>query len=193
LIKTQYKKGDAVMGERKEILTDCTLCYHSCGCRVTVEDGRAVKIEGLESHPINKGKLCPKGENALENIYSPDRIKQPLKRVNGGFEAVSWDQALDEIADKLERLREEFGPQILGVFSGSIGVENLEMAGLTQRFKAAFGSPNFFSVESVCYRMRIRTRQITFGKYPVEEKDSNLYILWGHNPDPGQGGQACGD
>ena len=56
-----------------------------------------------------------------------------------------------------------FGPQILGVFSGSIGVENLEMAGLTQRFKAAFGSPNFFSVESVCYRMRIRTRQITFG------------------------------
>ena len=54
----------------------------------------------------------------------------------------------------------------LGVFSGSIGVENLEMAGLTQRFKAAFGSPNFFSVESICYRMRIRTRQITFGKYP---------------------------
>ncbi|UCB50228.1 MAG: molybdopterin-dependent oxidoreductase, partial [Deltaproteobacteria bacterium] len=160
------------MGERKEILTDCTLCYHSCGCRVTVEDGRAVKIEGLESHPLNKGKLCPKGENALENIYSPDRIKQPMKRVNGGFEAVSWDQALDEIADKLYRLREEFGPQMLGVFSGSIGVENLEMAGLTQRFKAAYGSPNFFSVESVCYRMRIRTRQITFGKYPVEEKDT---------------------
>ena len=171
------------MGERKEILTDCTLCYHSCGCRVTVEDGRAVKIEGLESHPLNKGKLCPKGENALENIYSPDRIKTPLKRVNGGFEAISWDQALGEIAEKLDGLRKEFGPQILGVFSGSIGVENLEMAGLTQRFKAAFGSPNFFSVESVCYRMRIRTRQITFGKYPVEEKDTNLYILWGHNPD----------
>ena len=80
------------------------------------------------------------------------------------------------------------------------------MAGLTQRFKAAYGSPNFFSVESVCYRMRIRTRQITFGKYPVEEKDTNLYILWGHNPDasdfplkiameekPGQGGQTGRD
>jgi anaerobic selenocysteine-containing dehydrogenase len=69
------------------------------------------------------------------------------------------------------------------VFSGSIGVENLEMAGLVQRFKAAYGSPNFFSVESVCYRMRIRVRQMTFGRYPVEEMDSNLYILWGHNPD----------
>jgi len=171
------------MKETKEILTDCTLCYHSCGTRVTVEDGRAVKFEGLESHPLNKGQLCPKGENALASIYSPERLKYPMKRVNGRFERISWDQVLDEIAAKLNTLKKEFGPEVLGVFSGSIGVENLEMAGLTQRFKAAFGSPNFFSVESVCYRMRIRTRQITFGKYPTEGLDSNLYILWGHNPD----------
>ncbi len=171
------------MANAKEILTDCTLCYHSCGCRVTVEDGKAVKVEGLESHPLNRGKLCPKGWSALENIYSPDRIKHPLKKVGGTFKEISWDQALDEIAQKLLELKTRFGPQVLGVFSGSIGVENLEMAGLVQRFKAAYGSPNFFSVESVCYRMRIRTRQITFGKYPVEEKDSKLYILWGHNPE----------
>ncbi len=171
------------MGKAKEIFTDCTLCYHSCGTRVTVEDGKAVKIEGLESHPLNRGNLCPKGANALDNIYSPERLKRPLKRVNGGFEEISWDQALDEISEKLTDLKTNYGPETLGVFSGSIGVENLEMAGLTQRFKAAYGSPNFFSVESVCYRMRIRTRQITFGKYPVEEYDSKLYILWGHNPD----------
>lgn len=171
------------MGQRTEVLTDCTLCYHSCGCKVTVEDGRAVRIEGLESHPLNKGKLCPKGWSALENIYSPDRLKRPLKRDGGAFKEISWDQALDEIAARLQDLKEKFGPQVLGVFSGSIGVENLEMAGLVQRFKAAFGSPNFFSVESVCYRMRIRTRQITFGKYPTEELDSKLYILWGHNPE----------
>jgi anaerobic selenocysteine-containing dehydrogenase len=169
--------------ERKVILTDCTLCYHSCGTKVTVENGKAVKVEGLESHPLNKGKLCPKGEAALENIYSPQRLKYPMKRVNKGWERISWDQALTEIADKLSKLKNEFGPSVLGVFSGSIGVENLEMVGLTQRFKAAFGSPNFFSVESICYRMRIRTRQITFGKYPTEELDSSLYILWGHNPE----------
>ena len=167
----------------QEILTDCTLCYHSCGCVVTVDDGKAVSVRGLESHPLNKGKLCPKGEIALENIYDPKRLKYPMKRVNGTWEKVTWDQALTEIAEKLLKLKEEFGPSVLGVFSGSIGVENLEMAGLTQRFKAAFGSPNFFSVESICYRMRIRTRQITFGKYPTEELDSNLYILWGHNPE----------
>ena len=171
------------MKNAQEVYTDCTLCYHSCGTVVTVAEGRAVKVEGLKSHPLNKGELCPKGEAALSHIYSPERLKHPLKRVNGRFEQISWNQALDEIADKLSQLKAAYGPQVLGVFSGSIGVENLEMAGLTQRFKAAFGSPNFFSVESVCYRMRIRTRQITFGKYPTEELDSNLYVLWGHNPD----------
>jgi len=169
--------------EAKVLFTDCTLCYHSCGAKVTVENGRALKVEGLESHPLNKGKLCPKGEAALDNIYHPNRLKYPMKRVEGGWKRVTWDQALTEIAAKLLGLKKEFGPSVLGVFSGSIGVESLEMVGLTQRFKAAFGSPNFFSVESICYRMRIRTRQITFGKYPTEELDSNLYILWGHNPD----------
>jgi anaerobic selenocysteine-containing dehydrogenase len=169
--------------EVRQVLTDCTLCYHSCGTRVTLEDGKAVKVEGLESHPLNKGKLCPKGEAALDHIYDPNRLKHPMKRVKGGWERITWDQALSEIAEKLLKLKKDYGPEALGVFSGSIGVENLEMVGLTQRFKAAFGSPNFFSVESICYRMRIRTRQITFGKYPTEELDSNLYILWGHNPD----------
>ncbi|MBI5443214.1 MAG: hypothetical protein HY900_18605, partial [Deltaproteobacteria bacterium] len=55
-----------VSGDVSEILTDCTLCYHSCGTRVTVENGRAVKVEGLESHPINQGELCPKGLAALD-------------------------------------------------------------------------------------------------------------------------------
>ena len=171
------------MGDPKEIFTDCTLCYHSCGTRVTVEDGKAVKVRGLASHPINKGRLCPKGANALEVVYSPERLRKPLKRKNGGFEEVSWDQALDEIAEKLNRLKNEFGPEFFGLFCGSIGVENLEMSTLVHLLRSGYGSPNFFSVESICYRMRIRTRQMTFGRYPTEEPDSNLYILWGHNPD----------
>ncbi len=171
------------MENSKVVLTDCTLCYHSCGTKVTVENGVAVRVEGLKSHPLNKGVLCPKGRAALENVYDPARLKQPLRRTKEGWEFISWDRALTEIAEKLLGLKEKYGPSALGVFSGSIGVENLEMANLTQLFKAAFGSPNFFSVESICYRMRIRTRQMTFGKYPVEELHSNLYILWGHNPD----------
>ena len=168
--------------DTKKAYSGCALCYHSCGVEVTIENGKAVKVEGQQSHPMNKGKLCPKGQAMIEHLYHPDRLKYPLKKVNGEFVRVSWEQAMSEIAAKLDDLRTKYGPSALAFFCGSIGVENLEMISLTHRFKGAFGSPNFFSVESICYRMRIRARQITFGKYPVEEMDSKLYLLWGHNP-----------
>ena len=168
----------------KKVFTGCALCYHSCGVEVTVRNGKVVEVRGQESHPLNKGKLCPKGEAMIEHLYHPDRLKYPLKKVSGEWKRISWDQALSEIAAKLNNLKAQFGPSVVAFFCGSIGVENLEMVSLTHRFKAAFGSPNFFSVESICYRMRIRARQITFGKYPVEEMDSNLYILWGHTRRP---------
>jgi anaerobic selenocysteine-containing dehydrogenase len=149
---------------------------------LTVEDGKLIGVKGQESHPMNKGKLCAKGNAMIEHLYHPDRLKHPLKKVDGKFVQISWEQAYSEIAAKLKELKEEFDPSVLAFFCGSIGVENLEMGSLTHRFKAAFGTPNFFSVESICFRMRIRSRQITFGKYPVEEMDSKLYVLWGHNP-----------
>jgi anaerobic selenocysteine-containing dehydrogenase len=166
----------------KTFFTGCALCYHSCGMEVTVEDGKVVKVEGQKSHPLNKGYLCPKGQVAVEHLYHPDRLKYPFKKVGGEWKRITWDQALSEIAAKLLELKDKYGPSALAFFCGSIGVENLEMVSLTHRFKAALGSPNFFSVESICYRMRIRARQITFGKYPVEELNSKLYLLWGHNP-----------
>jgi len=171
------------MENEREIYTDCTLCYHSCGTKVTVADGKAVKIRGLASHPINKGRLCPKGANALDLIYSPERLKHPLKRTPHGFVQIPWEQALDEIAARLGQLKDTYGAKVFGLFCGSIGVENLEMSTLIHLLRSGFGSPNFFSVESICYRMRIRTRQMTFDRYPTEEPDSNLYVLWGHNPD----------
>jgi len=171
------------MKASKWVATDCTICYHSCGMNVLVEEGRITKVQGLKDHPLNKGRLCPKGARAIELVYHPDRLKYPLKKVNGEWKRISWAVALTEIADKLQSLKNEFGPEILSIFSGSIGVENLEMMELAQRFKGAFGSPNFISVEGICYRMRIRARQMTFGKYPVEEMNSKLYVVWGHNPE----------
>ncbi|HMK51088.1 MAG TPA: molybdopterin-dependent oxidoreductase [Thermodesulfobacteriota bacterium] len=172
-----------MVSQSQWVSTDCTICYHSCGTEVLVEEGRITKIRGLKDHPLNKGRLCPKGARAIELVYHPDRLKYPLKKVNGQWKRISWDDALTEIADTLQRLKKEFGPEILSIFSGSIGVENLEMMELAQRFKGAFGSPNFISVEGICYRMRIRARQMTFGKYPVEEMSTKLYVLWGHNPE----------
>ncbi len=170
------------MSESKKIQTGCALCYHNCGTEVTVEDGRVVKVEGLKSHPLNNGQLCQRAAATIEHIYHPDRLKYPLKKKGTGWERITWDQAFSEIAAKLIELTDKYGSTTQGFFCGSMGVENLEMVSLTHRFQAVVNSPNYFSVESICYRMRIRCRQITFGKYPVEELDSKLYVLWGHNP-----------
>jgi anaerobic selenocysteine-containing dehydrogenase len=102
--------------------------------------GQITKVQGLKDHPLNKGRLCPKGAKAIELVYHPDRLKYPLKKVDGQWKRISWDTALTVIADKLQNLKNEFGPEILSIFSGSIGVENLEMMELAQRFKGAFGS-----------------------------------------------------
>ena len=72
---------------------------------------RITKVQGLKDHPLNKGRLCPKGARAIELVYHPDRLKYPLKKVNGEWKRISWDIALTEIADKLQSLKKEFGPE----------------------------------------------------------------------------------
>lgn len=166
------------------IKTDCALCVNCCGVDAYVEDGKLVKVEGSAEHFLNEGTLCPKGEHLVDWVYSPDRLKYPMKKVNGRFQRLSWDQALDEIAAKLKELKAKHGGHTLAIWTGSVGVENIELSAFMQRFRGAFGSPNFFNAEGICFRARILARQITFGRYPVEEPEkANCIILWGHNPD----------
>ncbi|HYZ02862.1 MAG TPA: molybdopterin oxidoreductase family protein, partial [Candidatus Binatia bacterium] len=77
-------------------------CPDTCAMLVTVEDGRAVKVQGDPDHPFTQGGLCVKVNNYTDRAYSPDRLLYPLRRVGpkggGRFERVSWDDALHEIA-----------------------------------------------------------------------------------------------
>jgi len=166
------------------IKTDCGLCINCCGVNAYVEDGKLVKVEGMPEHWLNEGDLCPKGARLVEYVYSPSRIKYPLKKVDGRFQRLSWDQALDEIGAKLQDLKEKYGAHTLATWTGSVGVEHFEMAAFNQRFRGAFGTPNFFNPEGICFRSRILARQITFGRYLVEElQNAKCIIVWGHNPD----------
>jgi anaerobic selenocysteine-containing dehydrogenase len=168
------------------VKTDCILCVWGCGINAYVEDGRLVKVEGMAGHPLSRGGLCPRGEHLVEYVYSPDRLKYPMQRENGAWKRISWDQALDTIASKLTEIKQKYGAHALATYCGSIGVENIELAAFTQRFRGAYGTPNFISVESNCFRARILARQMTFGRYIAEEPErekSRCIILWGHNPD----------
>ncbi|EFK09325.1 molybdopterin oxidoreductase, partial [delta proteobacterium NaphS2] len=166
------------------IKTDCGLCVNCCGLDVHVEDDRIIKIEGTKEHWLNAGSMCPKGEHLMDWVYSPNRLKYPMKKVNGRFQRISWDQAMDEIAARLNVLKEKYGSHTLMLWTGSVGVEHIEMSYFMQRFRGAFGSPHFYNAEGICFRTRILARQMTFGRCPAEEpRNSNLVILWGNNPD----------
>jgi anaerobic selenocysteine-containing dehydrogenase len=172
-------------GEAMEVIkTDCGLCINCCGVNAYVENGKLVKVEGIPEHWLNKGRLCPKGERLPDLLYSPARLKYPMKKVNGRFQRMSWDDALGEIGAKLQELKDKYGAHTLATWTGSVGVEHFEMAAFNQRFRGAYGTPNFFNPEGICFRTRILARQITFGRYPVEEPvNANCILLWGRNPD----------
>jgi len=170
--------------EEKEIKTDCILCVWGCGINAYVKDGRLVRVEGMTEHPLNQGVLCPRGQHLVDYVYSPDRLKYPMKKRNGSWERISWDEALDTIAGKLQQIKNKYGARALAIFCGSIGVENNELAAFARRFRGAFGTPNFLTVESTCYRSRILAHQLTFGTLLLEEPEkAKCIILWGHDPD----------
>ena len=172
------------MSEVKKINTVCINCVNSCGLVAHVQHGRLVKAEGMPEHPLSKGYLCPRGEALPEWVYSSDRILFPMKRDNGQWKRITWDEALDTISEKLKEIKGKYGPHSLAIFCGSIGVENLEIAAFAQRFKGAYGTPNLLSVESVCYRSRIIAHQLTFSTFFLEEPDNaKCVVLWATNPE----------
>ncbi len=85
----------------------------------------------------------PEGERLTDLLYSPSHLKYPMKKINGRFQRISWDDALTEIAAKLQALKDKYGAHALATWTGSVGVEHFEMAAFNQRFKGAFGTPNF--------------------------------------------------
>ncbi|MBU2546846.1 MAG: molybdopterin-dependent oxidoreductase [Proteobacteria bacterium] len=105
------------MGEWKK--TGCVLCAQNCGLETLVEDGRMTKIRPDKDNPRSQGYVCRKGLNVIYHQYPGERLTQPLKRAGQGFEPISWDQALDEIAAKMRALVDEYGPRCLAYMGAS--------------------------------------------------------------------------
>ena len=105
-------RGAALWGMPATVRTPafCTQCRSRCGCIAVVEDGRLEGIEPLPGHPTGD-KLCPKGRAAPELVYHPDRLTHPLRRTapkgaaDPGWQRISWDEALDEIASRMAAIK----------------------------------------------------------------------------------------
>jgi len=171
--------------EKQVIKSVCMLCFMVCGIEAYVKKGKLIRVEGMKDHAATKGALCPRGLHLPDYVYSPDRLRYPMMRDKGGsFKRATWEQALGALAEKLAKIKEQYGARSVGVTVGSIGAENILISAFAQRWRAAFGTPNFFSIEGHCFRTRIMARLFTFGTYPLSDPDNaECVVLWGHNPD----------
>lgn len=132
-------KADPYEGSKK-VRTICTYCAVGCGVEAEVHNGVWVRQEVAQDHPVSRGAHCCKGAGAIDMVTSEKRVKNPMKRVNGKWTNISWDQAIDEIGAKLLAIREKDGPDALH-FNGSAKVST-EMAYLQRKFAAFWGSNN---------------------------------------------------
>jgi len=178
-----------------------TVCSHdcpdSCAVLVTVDgDGRAVKVQGDPSQPVTQGFLCAKVAKYLDRVYAPDRILYPLKRKSGvakgpllrgreqeAFERVSWDEALDAIAARLQKISDEFGPESILPYSyaGTIGV--LGYGSMDRRFFHRLGGSQLD--RTICSEAGGVAWKLVYGKKlgtPTEDfKLAKLILAWGAN------------
>lgn len=165
----------------------CRSCHGGCGVLLHVQNGRLIKVQGDRESPLNHGRLCPIGTATLDLVYHPDRLQYPMRRVgargSGRWERISWDEALDEISERLLDIRDKFGPEAIALGTGT-GRHHIRWV---SRFGHALGTPNWCEPGfAQCFHPRVNTTILTFGDFPVSDYTGEVppkcILFWGHEP-----------
>lgn len=165
------------------VKSHCRMCHGGCGVLVYTKNGKVAKIAGDPDCPINHGTLCSKGLASAQLAYHPDRLTYPVKRVGkkgcGKWARISWDEALDTIAERMLGYKKDFGAESIVLGYGT-GREN---EAVIYRFANYLGSPNVLTAGHFCYGPRIATSIITCGTNPIVdyENDPKCIMVWGNN------------
>ncbi len=163
----------------------CDICTPGPHCGVTcyVKDGKILKVEGTDEHPVNHGLLCPKGQSNRQYVYREDRVLTPLRRVGkrgeGKFEPITWDEAYDEIVQRLNEAKAQYGPSSVAFYSGY----NKWYRPFLQRLCYSFGSVNYGSESSSCFTSTVMSWKIATGESAVYPDLSNagIFLGWCYN------------
>ena len=109
----------------RTVPTFCNVCFWECGAIASVRDGKLWKIEGNPLDPLSNGRLCPRGTGGIGAHFDTDRLRSPLLRVSergeDKWKAVTWDEALSFIADKMQKIKSAYGPESMAAFIHGIG------------------------------------------------------------------------
>jgi len=164
----------------------CDMCYWHCGIKAEVTEGRVAKIYGDDNDPLSQGSLCPRGQAGVQQVYNPDRLKQPListgRRGEGKYRKASWPEALDYAAEKLQKVSENWdGPESIA------WLNHCTSGSWFSHIAAAWGSPNNGGpAHSLCLGSREIASQLTFGlpvgeHMPVDWENTQFITLIGNH------------
>ncbi|MBF0280040.1 MAG: molybdopterin-dependent oxidoreductase [SAR324 cluster bacterium] len=182
------KKSRAFGGEW--MASTCQGCTTWCPVEIFVQDGRAVKVRGNPYSKQNDGKVCPRAHMALQQVYDPDRLKVPMKRTNPlkgrgvdpKFIPISWDEALNTIADEMMALRDSGEPEKLALLRGRYSYMRDVIYDVLPK---VFGSPNNISHSSMCAEAEKFGVFYTEGKWEYRDYDldnTKYLLVWGCDP-----------
>ncbi len=125
--------------------TICRICEAQCGLIVSTRDNRIVNIEPNKDHVASKGYACIKGLKMADFVHSPDRLNQPLKKVEGKFVPISWDQALEEIGARMKSIHQQYGGESIAAYMGNPIGFSLWPTTMMTFFLKAFGADKLFT------------------------------------------------
>lgn len=173
------------------VASTCQGCTQWCAIQIFVQDGRAVRVRGNPASRTNHGYVCPRGHMIPQQLYDPDRIKVPMKRTNPvkgrgidpKFVPITWDEALDTVADRLIELRRAGEPQKLVYLRGRYSPTSTEL--LYGALPKIFGTPNYFSHSAICAEAEKMGPGLTQGYFGYRDYDLekvDCLVLWGTDP-----------
>ena len=150
---------DMVTGEARWYASTCRECPAGCGILAKNREGRVIKIEGNPIHPVNRGKLCMRGQAALQGIYNPDRIKTPLVRDKAGLRPISFSAASALLKEKAGQTAEK-GEGRVSLLTEVVGKYLMRLMGETLRH---WRSDNLFVYEPFAYESLKSANEVVFG------------------------------
>ena len=173
------------------VSTACQGCTQWCAIQIFVQNGRAVRVRGNPLSKTTNGYVCPRGHLIPQQTYDPDRIKVPMKRTNlrkgrsidPKFVPISWDEALDTIADKMLELRKNNEPHKLVYLRGRYSPTSTNL--LYGTLPRIFGTPNYFSHSAICAEAEKMGPGLTQGFFGYRDYDlanTNCLVAWGTDP-----------
>ncbi len=162
----------------------CTICDIGCQLRTEAEDGKVKRVIAHDN-PMLARNICFKGVAAPQIHNHADRIRVPLKRIGergeDRWEEITYEQAMDEIAEKLKTIVAQYGPETLAVSTSGWNTQSTHS--LDRRFMNLLGSPNWISGVALCAGNTAAVNRLTYGWFPMPDyANTSCIVLFGHNP-----------